>query len=89
MHMISYFVVYYLFLLQHLSGLDLGITRYEEAKLGLSPGWNLRPKSSQIVSNNFGLISNLARVCLRYSCAILLFGPFGFEVWNRLNVIGF
>jgi hypothetical protein len=61
--------------------------RYEGAKLGLSPNWNPRPKSSQIVSNNFGLISNFSRVGLGYFCTILLFGPFVFEFWNKVNVV--
>ena len=61
--------------------------RYEEAKLGLPPRCNPRPKSSQIMSNDFGLISNFARVCLGYSCAILLFGPLGFEFWNKVNMV--
>jgi hypothetical protein len=36
-------------------------------------------KPSQIVSNDFGLISNVTRVCLGYFGAILLFVPCGFE----------
>jgi hypothetical protein len=55
--------------------------------LGLSPSCNPRPKSRQIVTNDFGLISNFARVCLGYFCAILLFGPIGFEFWNKVNVV--
>jgi hypothetical protein len=62
------------------SGFDLGLARYEEVKLGLSPSWNPRPKSSKIMSN-------FARVCLGYFGAILLFGPSGFEFWNKVNAV--
>jgi hypothetical protein len=55
-------------------------------KSGLSPSWNPRPKPSQIMSNNFGLISNSTRVCLGYFGAILLFGPCDFEFWNKVNM---
>jgi hypothetical protein len=33
------------------------------------------------------LISNFTRVCLGYFGAILLFGPCGFEFWNKVNAI--
>jgi hypothetical protein len=69
------------------SGFDLGLVSYEEVKLGLLPSWNPRPKQSQIMSYNFGLISNFARVCLENFGAILLFGPCGFEFWNKVNVV--
>jgi hypothetical protein len=65
----------------------LGLASYEEVKLGLSPSWNPRPKLSQIMSNDFGLISNFARVCLGHFGAILLFGPCGFEFWNKVNAV--
>jgi hypothetical protein len=73
--------------MQHSSGFDLGLARYEEVTLGLSPSRNPRPKSSQIMSNDFGLISNFVRVCLGYFGAILLFGPCGFEFWNKVNAV--
>jgi hypothetical protein len=38
LHTICFFFVYSLFLLHHSSGFDLGIVRYEGAKLGLSLG---------------------------------------------------
>jgi hypothetical protein len=56
-------------------------------KLGLSPSWNPRTKPSQVMSNDFGLISNFTRVCLGYFGAILLFGPCGFEFRNKMNVV--
>jgi hypothetical protein len=73
--------------MQWLSGFDLRLASYEAVKLGVSPSWNPRPKPSQIVSNDFCLISNFARVCLGYFGAILLFGPCGFEFWNKVNVV--
>jgi hypothetical protein len=56
-------------------------------KSGLSPNRNPRPQPIQIVSNNFGLISNFTRVCLGYFGTIFLFGPCGFEFWNKVNVV--
>jgi hypothetical protein len=56
-------------------------------KSGLSPSRNPRPKPSQIMSNDFGLISNFTRACLVYFGAILLFGPCGFEFWNKVNAV--
>jgi hypothetical protein len=73
--------------MQRSSGFDLGLARYEEVKLGMLPSWNSRPRSSQIVSNDFGLISNFARVCLGYFDTILLFEPCGFEFWNKVDAV--
>jgi hypothetical protein len=56
-------------------------------KSGLSPSRNPRPKPIQIMSNDFGLVSNFTRACLGYFGAILLFGPYGFEFWNKVNVV--
>jgi hypothetical protein len=47
--------------------------------------FSLRQNPCQIVSNDFGLISNFTRVCLGYFGATLIFGLCGFELWKTEN----
>jgi hypothetical protein len=48
-------------------------------------GGSVTQNLCQIVSNDFGLISNFSRVFLGYFGATLIFGLYGFELWKTGN----
>ena len=52
------------------------------ANLGVPGRFVPRQSHAKIMSTGQGLSPNLARVCLRYFGATLLFGPCSFEFWN-------
>jgi hypothetical protein len=54
-------------------------------KIALSALSKPRQNLCQIVSNDFGLISNFSRVFLGYFGATLIFGLYGFELWKTGN----
>jgi hypothetical protein len=58
------------------------VGRYGGVKSALSELSSPRQSPCQIMSNDFGLISNLTRVCLGYFGATLVFGLCGFELWK-------
>jgi hypothetical protein len=55
------------------------VGRYGGVKSTLSVLFKPRQNPCQIMSNDFGLISNFTRVCLGYFGATLIFGLCGFE----------
>jgi hypothetical protein len=61
------------------------VRRYCGVKPALSALFKPRQNSCQIVSNDFGLISNFVRVFLGYFGATLIFGLCGFEFWKIEN----
>jgi hypothetical protein len=61
------------------------VRRYCGVKIALSALFKPRQNPCQIVSNDFGLISNFAREFLGYFGATLIFGLYGFEFWNTEN----
>jgi hypothetical protein len=71
------------------SGDMVWVGRYGGVKSALSALFIPKQNQCQIVSNDFGLISNFTRVCLGYFGATLIFGLCGFEfeiqVLNYLN----
>jgi hypothetical protein len=69
------------------SGFDLWLASYEEVKLGLSDQTCLVENGRQNMSNQLGLLSNFSRVFKGSLGAILLIGPFGFEVWKNVNML--
>jgi hypothetical protein len=58
------------------------VKRYWGIKLAMSAVSPSRQILEQIMSNDFGLISNFTRVCLGYFGATLSIEPFGFEFLN-------
>jgi hypothetical protein len=69
-------------LMQVLSVDVVWVKRYWGVKLAISAVTAQRQILGQIISNNFGLISNFTRVCLGFFGTTLSIGPFGFEFWN-------
>jgi hypothetical protein len=61
------------------------VRRYSGVKIALSALFKPRQNLCQIVSNDFGLISNFTRVFLGYFGATLIFGLYGFEFWKTGN----
>jgi hypothetical protein len=59
---------------------------YCGVKIALSALFKPRQNPCQIVSNDFGLISNFTRVFLVYFGATLIFGLYGFEFWKIGNI---
>jgi hypothetical protein len=55
------------------------VRRYDGVKIALSALPKPRQNLCQVVSNNFGLISNFSRVFLGYFGATLIFELYGFE----------
>jgi hypothetical protein len=65
----------------------VGFERYCGVKLALSGLSGPRQKPCQVMSNDLGLGSNFSRVFQGSLGAILLIGPFGFEVWKKVNML--
>jgi hypothetical protein len=61
------------------------VRRYCGVKIALSALSKQRQNLCQIVSNDFGLISNFSRVFLGYFGATLIFGLYAFELWKIGN----
>jgi hypothetical protein len=61
------------------------VTRYDGLKIALSALPKPRQNLCQVVSNDFGLISNFSRVFLGYFGATLIFGLCGFKFWKTRN----
>jgi hypothetical protein len=61
------------------------VRRYDGMKIALSTLPKPRQNLCQVMSNDFGLISNFSRVFLRYFGATLIFGLYGFEPWKTGN----
>jgi hypothetical protein len=61
------------------------VGRYGGVKSALSALFSLRQNPCQIMSNDFGLISNFTKVFLGYFGATLIFGLCGFELWKTEN----
>jgi hypothetical protein len=61
------------------------VRRYDGMKIALSTLPKPRQNLRQVMSNDFGLISNFSRVFLRYFGATLIFGLYGFEPWKTGN----
>jgi hypothetical protein len=61
------------------------VRRYDGVKIALSALPKPRQNLCQVVSNDFGLISNFSRVFLGYFGATLIFGLYGFEPWKTGN----
>jgi hypothetical protein len=61
------------------------VGRYGGVKSALYALFKPRQNPCQIVSNDFGLISNFTRVCLGYFGATLIFGLCGLEFWKIGN----
>jgi hypothetical protein len=53
--------------------------------IALSALFKPRQNLCQIMSNDFGLISNFTKVFLVYFGATLIFGLYGFEFWKIEN----
>jgi hypothetical protein len=62
------------------------VGRYGGVKSALSAMFKPRQNSCQIVSNDFGLLSNFTRVCLGYFGTTLIFVLCGFELWKTENI---
>jgi hypothetical protein len=61
------------------------VRRYGGVKIALSALFKPRQNPCQIMSNDFGLISNFTRVFLGYFGTTLMIGLYGFEFWKIEN----